>query len=224
MDTPQNQISILIADDHPLLRKGLRMTIEADPGLKVVAEADDGLAALAEIERLRPQVAVVDVNMPRMGGFDLLRALSQQGPKAPPVAVVFLTMYSDEELFNEALDLGARGYVLKESAVNDIVSAIKTVAAGRHYLSAGISSYLVSRNTRATAFAQQRPSLNDLTPAERRILRLIAANKSSKQIADELGISHRTVENHRTNICQKLEIHGINALLKFALEHKSELL
>ena len=221
MDTPQNQISILIADDHPLLRKGLRMTIEADPGLKVVAEADDGIAALAEIERLHPQVAVVDVNMPRMGGFDLLRTLNQ---KSLPVAVVFLTMYSDEELFNEALDLGARGYVLKESAVNDIVSAIKAVAAGRHYLSAAISTYLVSRNTRATAFAQQRPSLNDLTPAERRILRLIAANKSSKQIAGELGISYRTVENHRTNICQKLEIHGINALLKFALEHKSELL
>lgn len=224
MHTPHNEISILIADDHPLLRKGLRMTIEADPNLKVVAEADDGAAALVEIERLHPKIAIVDVNMPRMGGFDLLRALNQQGPKAPPVAVIFLTMHSDEEMFNEALDLGARGYVLKESAVNDIVSAIKAVAAGRHYLSAAISSYLVSRNTRAVTFAQQRPSLNDLTPAERRILRLIAANRSSKQIADELGISHRTVENHRTNICQKLEIHGINALLKFALEHKSELL
>lgn len=221
MDTPPKQINILIADDHPLLRKGLRLTIEADPHLKVVAEAEDGAAALTELERWRPPVAVVDVNMPRMSGFDLLRALNQQRLS---VAVIFLTMYSDEELFNEALDLGARGYVLKESAVTDIVSAIKTVAAGRHYLSADISSYLVNRNARAAAFAQQRPGLNDLTPSERRILRLIAANKASKQIADELCISHRTVENHRTNICQKLELHGANALLKFALEHKSELL
>jgi DNA-binding NarL/FixJ family response regulator len=215
------QTSILIADDHPLLRKGLRLTIEADKSLKVVAEADDGEAALERIAELCPQVAVVDINMPKMGGFDLLRALNQRGL---PVAVIFLTMYSDEELFNEALDLGARGYVLKESAVTDIVNAIKAVAAGKHYISAAISSYLISRNTRADVFARQRPSLNDLTPTERRILRLIAANKSSKQIADELCISHRTVENHRTNICQKLDIHGINALLKFALEHKSELL
>lgn len=215
------EIRLVIADDHPIVRKGLRMAIESDASLKVLAEADDGAAALALIMALQPQVAVLDVNMPKMGGFDLLRELQQ---RRHPVAVIFLTMHSDEETFNEALDLGAQGYVLKESAVTDIVNSIKSVAAGKPYISPAISSYLINRSQRAGALAQKKPTLNDLTPTERRILRLIAADKSSKEIAEELFISHRTVENHRTNICQKLEIHGHNALLKFALAHKSELI
>lgn len=214
------EIRLVIADDHPIVRKGLRMAIESDASLKVLAEADDGEAALALIMDLQPQVAVLDVNMPKMGGFALLRELQQ---RRLPIAVIFLTMHSDEETFNEALDLGAQGYVLKESAVTDIVSGIKSVAAGKHYISPLISSYLIKRGQRANAFAQKKPSLNDLTPTERRVLHLIAADRSSKEIAEELFISHRTVENHRTNICQKLEIHGHNALLKFALAHKSEL-
>lgn len=211
---------IVIADDHPIVRSGLRRVIESEASLKVVAEADDGEAALARIQELKPEVAVLDVNMPKLGGFDLLREIQKRGLS---VATIFLTMYSDEDLFNEALDLGARGYVLKESAVTDIVSCIKAVAAGQAYITPSLSGYLLTRARRAASLTEQKPSLKDLTPAEFRILKLIAANKSSKEIAEELYVSVRTVENHRTNICQKLDIHGNNALLRFALEHRSEL-
>ena len=220
MGTMNTEIRIVIADDHPIVRSGLRQVIEAEASLKVVAEADDGEAALARIEELNPDVAVLDVNMPKLGGFDLLREIRKRGLSVAPI---FLTMYSDEDLFNEALDLGARGYVLKESAVTDIVGCIKAVAAGQPYITPSLSGYLLHRARRADSLTEQKPSLKDLTPAELRILKLIAANKSSKEIAEELYVSVRTVENHRTNICQKLDIHGNNALLRFVLEHRSEL-
>jgi DNA-binding NarL/FixJ family response regulator len=214
------EIRLVIADDHPLLRKGLRQVIESDSRLKVLDEAGDGEAALERIEALRPDVAVLDIEMPRLTGFDLLRAIRE---KKLAVEVIFLTMYKDEDMFNEALDLGAKGYVLKDSAITEIVGCIRTVAAGRHYISPAISSFLVNRNTRSAELVKQKPSLNDLTATERRILKLIAENKTSKEIAAELFISHRTVENHRANICQKLDLHGSHSLIKFAFDHKSQL-
>ena len=214
------EIRLVIADDHPLLRNGLRQVIESDSRLKVLAEAGDGEAALERIEALRPDVAVLDIEMPRLTGFDLLRAIRE---KKLAVEVVFLTMYKDEEMFNEALDLGAKGYVLKDSAVTDIVGCIHAVAAGRHYISPAISSFLVNRNMRSVELIKQKPSLKDLTATERRILKLIAENKTSKEIAAVLFISHRTVENHRANICQKLDLKGSHSLIKFAFDHKSQL-
>jgi len=214
------EIRLVIADDHPLLRQGLRQVIESDSRLQVLAEAGDGKTALERIEALRPDVAVLDIEMPELTGFDLLRAIRA---KKLAVEVVFLTMYKDEDMFNEALDLGAKGYVLKDSAITEIVGCIHAVAAGRHYISPAISSFLVGRNTRSTELIKQKPSLNDLTPTERRILRLIAEKKTSKEIAAELFISHRTVENHRSNICQKLDLQGSHSLIKFAFDHKSQL-
>jgi len=214
------EIRLVIADDHPLLRQGLRQVIESDSRLQVLAEAGEGKTALERIEALRPDVAVLDIEMPELTGFDLLRAIRA---KKLAVEVVFLTMYKDEDMFNEALDLGAKGYVLKDSAITDIVGCIRAVAAGRHYISPAISSFLVSRNTRSAELVKQKPSLNDLTPTERRILRLIAEKKTSKEIAAELFISHRTVENHRSNICQKLDLQGSHSLIKFAFDHKSQL-
>jgi len=211
---------IVIADDHPIFRQGLRQVIEAQPGLKVVAEAEDGEAALARTKEHRPEVAIFDLDMPKMDGFELVQALRREHLSA---RIIFLTIHSEEDLVNEALDLGALGYVLKESAITDIVSAVKAVLAGQHYLSPAITSYLVNRSRRAESLAERRPSLQDLTPTEHRVLKLIAEYKTSKEIAEELFINHRTVENHRTNICQKLGLHGSHALLKFALRHKSEL-
>ncbi|MBI3422188.1 MAG: response regulator transcription factor [Acidobacteria bacterium] len=213
-------IRLLIADDHPLLRAGLRQVIATDPRLQVVAEAEDGATALELLAAHKPDVAVLDIEMPQLTGFALLREMRAQ---RLTTAVVFLTMYHDEEMFNEALDLGALGYVLKDSATTDIVAAIRAAAAGQPYISPAISAFLFNRATRAAALAQQHPSLNDLTPTERRVLKLIAANKTSKEIAAELFISYRTVENHRSNICQKLDLKGSHSLLKFAFEHKSEL-
>jgi DNA-binding NarL/FixJ family response regulator len=194
--------------------------IEAHPGLTVVAEAADGRAALERLRELRPDVAVLDIDMPEMNGFAVARAARDEGI---PAAVIFLTIHREGDLFEEALDVGALGYVLKDSATTDIVAGISAAAAGQHYTSPAMTSYLVGRNRRAAALRRQKPTLNDLTPAERRVLQLIAVYKTSKEIADELGISYRTVETHRTNICTKLELHGSHALMKFALAHRTEL-
>ena len=216
----KTEIRIVIADDHPIFRRGLRSVIESDPGLKIIAEAEDGEVALGHIQALQPEIAILDMEMPNKGGFEVMRAIQE---KMSPVAVIFLTMYKDERFFNAALDLGVKGYVLKDSAVNDIVACIKTVASGQNFISPLLSTYLVNRRDRATSLLKQKPGLNNLTAAEREVLRLIATNKTNKEIADELCISIRTVEKHRANISEKLELHGSHVLLSFALEHKSEL-
>jgi DNA-binding NarL/FixJ family response regulator len=215
------RIRVVIADDHPIFRKGLREILEEDRELVVVGEAADGAAALGALRSLDPQVAVVDIEMPKVNGFGLAEAVRAE---RLPVAIVFLTMYREEDAFNRALDIGVKGYVLKDSAVVDVVSAIKTVAAGQHYISPSISSFLVNRAARGSDLARRQPGLHRLTPMERRVLKLIAEKKTSKEISAELFVSPRTVDNHRNNICSKLDLHGSNALLKFALEHKSELL
>jgi DNA-binding NarL/FixJ family response regulator len=216
----QREITLVIADDHPIFRQGLRQMIEMEQGLKVLGEASDGQAALEMIQELRPDIAVLDVNMPQMKGFDVAREIQRQ---ELPVGIIFLTMYDDERMFNEALNAGAKGYLLKDSAISDIVASIRTVAGGQHYISPAISNFLVNRAARSAALDEQAPSLKDLTPTELRILKLIAHNESSKVIAEQLFISYRTVENHRYSICQKLGLHGNNALVRFALEHRSEL-
>jgi DNA-binding NarL/FixJ family response regulator len=215
-----NEIRILIADDHPVFRKGLRQIIEAEADLKIVAEAPDGISALAMLRQEKPDIALIDVHMPGGGGFDLMRAIQMEKLDIP---VIFLTMFNDESMFNTAMDMGARGYVLKESAINEITGSIKAVAAGRPYISPALSEFLLNRSARAAELARQHPGINDLTPTERRILRFIADYKTSKEIADQLHIHYRTVDNHRSNICQKLGLHGSNALLKFALENKSKI-
>lgn len=215
-----NTIRLLIADDHPLLRAGLRQVIENDPRMQVIAEASDGATALELLQTQRPDVAVLDIKMPQLTGFALLREMNARGLTT---GVVFLTMYDDEELFNEALDLGALGYVLKDSATTDIIGAILAVAAKQAYISPVISSFLLNRLKGKQDFVKQKPSLQDLTPTEQRVLKLIAENQTSREIAQLLSISYRTVENHRANICQKLNLKGSHALLKFAHEHKAQL-
>jgi DNA-binding NarL/FixJ family response regulator len=215
------EITILIADDHPVFLKGLKQIVEAEQGLRVIAEAQDGASAFDSIKQLRPAIAVLDVNMPKMDGFDVLRKI--QSELLTEIAIIFLTMYKDEHIFNEAMDLGARGYILKSSALDDIVSSIQAVAAGEYYISPVLASYLLKRRERTGNLQKHKPSINDLTPMELRVLKLIAESKTSKAIAAELFISYRTVENHRANICQKLGLHGTNSLIKFALEHKSQI-
>jgi DNA-binding NarL/FixJ family response regulator len=133
-------------------------------------------------------------------------------------------MHRDEALFNTALNVGARGYLLKESAIEEIIACLEAVAAGESFISSPLSKYLLNRHQRSTELNRQNPSIQDLTPAERRVMSLIADHKTSREIAEILFISPRTVERHRENICDKLDLHGSNVLLKFALEHKDELL
>ena len=213
-------IKILVADDHPLFRQGLRQTIEAERDLQLLCEVGDGRAALASIRELRPDLCILDVNMPVMDGLTVVRQMRAQRLSTE---VIILTMYKEEDLFNAAMDLEIKGYVLKESAVTDIVDAVRQVAAGRHYISPALAELLLTRHDRTRALRAEKPGLDRLTPAERRILKLIAEDRTSKEIAEQLGVSPRTVENHRTNICAKLDVHGIHSLVKFAYDNKSRL-
>jgi len=214
------EIRIVIADDHPIFRRGLRMMIEADPRLKVVAEADDGESALALIEELQPDVAVLDIDMPPPDGLAVARRLREQ---RSAVAAIFLTMHKEETLLDDALDAGVRGFIVKDGAANEIVGCIKAVAAGQSFFSPALSGHLLAGRNRADSLAGQSASVNNLTASERRVLLLVAESKSNKDIAGKLFLSVRTVEHHRSNICAKLGLMGKQALLTFALAHKSEL-
>ena len=213
-------IRLILADDHPIVRHGLRQIIEADDALAIVAEASDGKGALAAIQTHAPDVAVLDIDMPVLDGFAVVRALSTLQTK---LEVVFLTMHSEQELFEAALELGIKGYVLKESAVTDIVAAIKAVAAGQPYLSPALSAHVLNRQRRQEDPAGLHPGLATLTSTERRVLGLIASDQSTKEIAAQLSVSPRTVETHRQNIGAKLNVRGSLALVRFALQHRADL-
>ena len=206
------EIRILIADDHPIFRRGLRAVVESDAELNVVAEVDNGAEALREIEALEPDVAVLDVNMPQADGLTVAKTIQA---KNLPTVPVFLTMHTDEAIFNAAIDADVKGFVIKDGAANDIITCIKSVVAGQSFFSSTLSQFLLNRHLRPKS------PLEKLTASERRVLRLVANGKTTKEIADELFVSPRTVEHHRANISAKLDLSGKNALLTFALTNKS---
>lgn len=210
-------IKVVIVDDHPLFRQGLHTLVSSDARFELVGEAGDGPAALALIQQLKPDVAVLDVSLPSLSGLEVARLAQRQ---SLATRLVILTMHNDAETFNRAMDLGVRGFVLKDNAVQDIITCLVAVARGDHYLSPSISNFLLQRRDRATALAARKPGLADLTKAERRVLKLIAEKKTSRTIAAELFVSQRTIEAHRANISAKLELRGSHSLLQFALENR----
>lgn len=212
----KTETRLVIADDHPIFRAGLRQTIEDSPNFTVVAEASNGADALKSVTETAPEIVVLDVNMPELNGFQVAEQLKK---KAHPARVVFLTMHDDEATFAKAMSLGVRGYVLKDSAAADIINCLNAVANGGNFASPALTTYLFKR----AAPAAKSGTLHDLTPTERTILRKIAEYKTSKEIGDELCISHRTVENYRTNICSKLDLRGSHSLIKFALQNRADL-
>jgi DNA-binding NarL/FixJ family response regulator len=175
----ERKIRIVIADDHPVLRRGLLQVIESDPRLKVVAEAGDGKTALAQIEELKPHIAVLDVDMPALNGLGVACEVEK---KKLPVKIVFLTIHSEEDLFHAAMDSGASGYLLKDSASAEIVSALRAVAEGQDYVTPSLTAYLIRRCRQLQAVAARQTGLSDLTPTEKRILSMVARQKSSRQI------------------------------------------
>jgi DNA-binding NarL/FixJ family response regulator len=214
------EVKLLIVDDHPVFRRGLREVIEENPRFRVVGEACDGEVAMRMIADLKPSIAVVDIDMPRLSGLELVRALQKMNA---PVATVFLTMYDEEDMFNAAMDLGVKAYVVKESAADDILAALERVEQGETFISPSVSEMGKRRTDRVHELLLSKPQIENLTSAERRILKLIAEDRTSKEIADLLKISAKTVENHRLNICHKLNLHGSHSLLKFAFELKAYL-
>lgn len=214
----QREIRLLIVDDHPVFRRGLREIIEENPRFRIVGEASDGEEALRLMEELKPEIAIVDVDMPRLNGLKVMRAL--QAKKLPP-AVVFLTMYSEEDVFRAAMELGVKGYILKENATDEVVVALEKVLNGETFVSPSLAGVNPRRENRVQSLPLSKPQLETLTLAERRILKLVAEDRTSKEIADLLHVSVRTVEKHRLNICEKLNLHGSHSLLKFAYDHKA---
>ena len=214
------EVTVLIVDDHPLLRHGLHDVIARNPRFKIVGEASDGEGALQQMTCLKPQIAILDIDMPRLNGLETIRAVRQ----LPfPVKVVILTMYNEEDMFNAAMDLGAKAYVLKENAANDILTALEKVDRGESFMSASMLEAGKRRSDRVRELLLSRPQIESLTPAERRILKLVGEDYTSKEIANHLNLSVRTVENHRQHICDKLKLHGTHSLLKFAFDNSSYL-
>lgn len=210
------EISLIIADDHPVLRQGLRQIVENEPNLKILADCGDGDIALQLIVDLKPAVAVLDIDMPKMSGLQVLRAL-QKSKSA--TRVIFLTVHRSWESFDEAWTLGAHGYVLKDSAVEDIVKAIRAAHSGEKYTSAALTEHFLKEthlNDNPKEF-----KIQQLTFAERQVLKLIGEYMTNKQIAETLFISPLTVKTHRQNIIGKFGLEGNNKLIKIALEYKS---
>ncbi len=211
-----NPIKIIIADDHPLVRSGLREAIERENDMLVLEEAKDGREAVKSVRRHLPDVAVLDVEMPYLSGVDVVRAFRDDA-NAPQF--IMLTIHRSEEVFRTVMAMGVHGYILKESAITDVVNGIRTVFEGEYFVSPALAAGLFQQNsTAATAAA---PGLNDLTPTERKILALITENLTTRAIAEKLNISPRTVTHHRENISAKLCLKGSYTLLRYALENQS---
>ncbi|MBV6477879.1 MAG: Transcriptional regulatory protein DegU [Ignavibacteria bacterium] len=216
----EKKIQIVIADDHPIFLNGLKQIIQDEDDIEIIGESGDGENVLEQILDKKPDIAVLDIDMPKKTGFEVLKEVNKLNN---PVKIIFLTMYKEENLFNEAMDLGIKGYVLKESAANDICECIRLVANDDYAISPLISNYLVNRIKSKKKLENEKPNINDLTCMERKVLKLISENKSSKEIGEELFISFKTVETHRTNISRKLDLHGNLCLVRFAMENRGVL-
>ena len=214
------ETTILIVDDHPLLRRGVRDVIAENPPFRIVGEASDGEEAMLLVTSLKPEIAIVDIDMPRLNGLEMLRALRQL---PIPVKTIILTMYKEEDMFNAALDLGAKAYVVKDNAATDILIALEKVVHGEIFLSPVMRDAGQRRSDRVRELLLSKPQIEVLTPAERRILKLIGEDYTSKEIASLLKLSVRTVDNHRQHICNKLKLHGTHSLLKFAFDNSAYL-
>jgi DNA-binding NarL/FixJ family response regulator len=208
-------VRVVLADDHPIVRAGLRLGLEAAGEIQVVAEAADGESAISQIRAHSPDVVILDIDMPKIDGLGVARQVRSLGVQAK---IILLTLHSESIYLRAAFDAGADGYILKDSGSEDVLAAIRAVLSGQRYVGPSMTSQLI--NLQAD---DRGPSdmMAKLTPTERNVMKLIAEGKSSKEIGDDLGIHYRTVDNHRTNICRKLKIEGANSLLRFSLQHKA---
>lgn len=206
-------IRIVLVDDHALVRQGFRRILEDDPELEVAGEAGNGLDAVALVKKTDPDVVVMDMAMPEMNG---LHATMEMVKQRPDIKVLILSMYADEQYVRNALDAGAKGYILKNAIENDLVRAVKAVAAGEQYLSPELSTLLI-RAIKTGAFSKATDPYDKLTQREKQVLQLIAHGKSNKEIAVMLDLSVNTVAVHRANLMSALGVHKTAELVLFAV-------
>jgi len=209
-------IRVLLADDHVLMRRGIRNLLEADPEIEVIAEAGDGREAAHLTLKLKPDVLIVDLTMPELNGLDAIRQIRKESPQ---VELLVFSMHDSEDLIREVLCAGARGYVLKSDAALYLVEAVKSLARHRPFLTPRISEAILNALVTSAAGPAEKTSSGPLSAREREILQLLAENKSNKEIAARLGISVRTVETHRRSVMQKLEASSIVELVHYAIRN-----
>lgn len=211
------KIRILLADDHGVVRRGLRFLLECEPDMEVVGEASEGREAVDLDEKLSPDIIVMDIAMPRLNGID---ATSQIVKRRPQVGIIILSMHSAEEYLLRALAAGAKGYLLKDSAEMDLLQAVRAVASGKHFFSPAISEMLLEDYLRQLQQRGLTDSYSLLTDREKEVLQLLAQGKSNKEVATLLDLSPYTVETHRTRIMQKLNLHNTAELVLYAVRKK----
>jgi two-component system response regulator NreC len=208
------QIRILIADDHTIIRSGLRLLLEQQSDFTVVAEANDGREAVELVARHKPAVAILDIGMPQLNGIEATRQILAA---EPTTQVVILSMHADEGYVLRALKAGARAYILKNATESDLIRAVRTVADGKSFFSPVISKMLLEDYIRQIRDKQVEDSYDLLTPREREILQMLAEGKTNKEVANILHLSVHTVDAHRGNILQKLNLHGVPEMILYAV-------
>jgi len=212
-----NAVRILVADDHGVVRKGLRLILERHDGLEVIGEAADGREAVRLAEELSPDIVIMDVGMPQLNGIDATAQILHRNPRA---GVIILSMHSDEGYIVRALSAGAKGYLLKDSAEEDLIQAVRIVAQGRPFFSPRITQTLLDDYVRQLRQKGLQDSYDLLTEREKEVLQLISEGKSNKEVATILGLSVYTVETHRTNLMQKLNLHNTAEIVLYAVRKK----
>lgn len=213
----EKTIDIIIADDHPVFRAGLKQIIESEPFLKVIGEAANGLEAINLINELSPDVAILDIRMPEKTGLQILGELAETNSSTK---IILLTSFKNENYFFDSISKGAKGYVLKNDALINISKAVKEVAKGNQFLSPSLTDLFIKKDKLPENKVFISEFISDLTKTECEVLKLIAEWKTNNEIAEIMFISPRTAGNHRTNISNKLNITGSNGLVKFAIENK----
>ncbi len=209
-------VKVLIADDHAVVRDGLRALLEAHPEITVVGDASDGRQAVSQALSLNPEVVIMDISMPEVNGIEATHQLLERNPQ---MKVIILSILGTSEHVFRALQAGAAGYLLKESAGREVVDAVLAVAAGKRYLSQPITETLVTDYVRQRELAAEKSPLETLSPREREILKLVLDGKSSAEIGKQLFLSAKTVETYRSRMMRKLGISDLPGLVKFAIQH-----
>lgn len=208
--------TVLVADDHSILREGLRALLSNTSDLEVIGEAEDGQDTIEKVRQLQPQLVLLDLSMPVINGTEAIRVIKQRNPE---IKIIVLTVHKSEEYVRATLDAGADGYVLKDDTSHDLLTSIRNVRKGKVHLSPGICDKIINGYLAHPAEARTRRSWDQLTIREREVLKLIAEGNKNREIAEHLSVSIKTVEKHRSNLMKKLDLHCISALTTYAIDN-----